>query len=153
MATRKKSSSNNGRNVQEQAKNQKEQLAEQLSERASELADRAEYLAQHAQEMAMHADQRFRKTVDRRPMTAVWTSFGLGLGLGLAVVVLASSRRDDEWSVGGWSMDDLSDSLSDLRHRVESQGRSAAHRASDYAHDFGRSASKRVRDVAGSMGL
>ncbi len=86
-------------------------------------------------------------------MTAVWTGFGLGLGLGLVLVALAPNRRDDDWTVGGWSMDDLSGSLGDLGRRAESAGRSAAHQASDYAHDIGQSASRRARKAASSLGF
>lgn len=152
MATRKKGSSSNGRNVQQRARDEKEQLAERLSERSAELAEQAESLAQHAQEMAMHADQRFRRVVNRRPMTSVWTSFGLGVGLGLALVALVPARSR-HGGAGGWSLDDLSGSLGDLGRRAERIGRSAAHQASDYAHDLGHSVSRRARRAADSLGF
>lgn len=152
MATRKKGSSTNGRNVQQRARNEKEQLAERLSERSAELAEQAESLAHHAQEMAMHADQRLRRTVNRRPMTSVWTSFGLGVGLGLALVALVPARSR-QGGAGGWSLDDLSGSLGDFGRRAESMGRSAAHHASDYAQDVGHAVSRRARKAAGSLGF
>ena len=97
-------------------------------------------------------------------MTAVWTSFGVGVGLGLAVVALLPRDRREGWSIGGWSLDDLSGSLRDLTDRVESIGRSAARgashyahdlgdRASHYAHDLGDRAARRARDAAGSIGF
>lgn len=159
MATRKKGSSNNGRSTQQRARDERDRLAEQLSERADQLAGHAEDLADRAQYMTMQADRRFRAAVDRRPMTAIWTSFGVGVGLGLAVVALLPRERRS-----GWSLDDLSGSLRHLGDRVEAMGRSAAHRASDYAHDLGDrashyahdlgdSASRRTRDAAGFFGL
>ena len=149
MASRRKGSSDNGRSMQQRVRNEQERLAERLSERAEELADQAESLAHQAQEMAINADRRVRRVVDRRPMTAIWTSFGLGLGLGLVLVAVASSRSRDE---EGWSLDDLSGSLGDLSRRASAIGRSVAHQASDYAQDFGKTARRRVRDVAGSLG-
>jgi ElaB/YqjD/DUF883 family membrane-anchored ribosome-binding protein len=149
MATRKKSaSSNNGRSPQQRLKDEQERLAEQLSERADQLAGHAEHLAERAQHLASQADRRFRGAVDRRPMTAVWTGFGVGLGLGLAIVALLPRDRRPHWS-----LDDLSGSLRQLGDRVESMGRSAAHQASGYAHDLGESASRHARDAAGYLGF
>ncbi|QDV39007.1 hypothetical protein [Tautonia plasticadhaerens] len=159
MATRRKGSSNNGRSTQQRAQDERDRLAEQLSERADQLAGHAEDLADRAQHMAMQADRRVRGAVDRRPMTAIWTSFGVGLGLGLAVVALMPRDRRS-----GWSLDDLSGSLRHLGERVEAMGRSAtrqasgyAHdlgdRASGYAHDLGDSASRRAKDAAGLLGF
>lgn len=159
MATRKKPTSNNGRSAPQQSRDAQERVTAQLSERADQLAEHAEELAHQAQYMAMQADRRVRRAIDRRPMTAVWTSFGVGLGLGLVVVALAPRSRRE-----GWSLGDLSGSLRHLTDRVESMGRSAAHqasgvahslgdRASHYAHDLGDSASKRARDAAGFLGL
>ncbi|RUL83897.1 hypothetical protein [Tautonia sociabilis] len=148
MATRKKSSSNNGRGVGQKDRQEQERLAARLSERADALAEHAEELADRAQHLAWQADHRFRGAVGRRPMTAVWTSFGLGLGLGLAIVALVPRDRRS-----GWSLDDLSGSLRELGDRVEAMGRSAARGASRQAHDLGESAVRRVRDAAGFLGL
>ena len=163
MANRNKreTSGNNSGATRETSQSRQEQLTHRLSEQADVLTENAGAMARDARRMADHADSRFREAVSRRPMTSVWTGFGLGVGIGLALIALLP---DDRRGRDHWSLDDLTESLRDLGGRAESLGRSAAGRASgyahdlggrasEYAHDLGEAASKRVRKAAGRFGL
>lgn len=151
MATRKKGSTSGGSNGrQSDLAREQERLTRRLGERADQLTEHAQQLAAQAEGLATEAHHRTRRAVAQRPMTSVWTAFGVGVGLGLAVVALLPHRDEREgWD---WSLDDLGGTLRDLSHRVESLGRTAASRASGVAHDVGEAASGYAHDLGEAAG-
>ena len=154
MATRKKGSTSGGSNGRKSdLAREQERLTRRLGERADQLTEHAQHLAAQAEGLAAEAEHRTRRSIERRPMTSVWTAFGVGVGLGLAVVALLPHRDERAgWLPDDWSIDDLGGSLRHLSDRVESLGRTAASRASGVAHDVGDAASGYAHDLGKAAG-
>jgi len=159
MATRKKGGS--GDNGRQSRAREQETLTRRLSENVEELSERAEEMAARADRPALESEHRARLAIQQRPMTSVWTSFGLGVGLGLAVVAMLPRER---LRSGDRAARDLAGTLRDLSERAEALGRSASReasgrardlsgRASETARDWGETASRRAREAAGSLRL